>query len=101
MFSLFIGMSLVASDSKAQNFSSAYSCFATTPCLDYNGYIVGQISCEVYGHQYVSGYGVASNASCTWGVVPYQSVQCTGFQQVQNQYGQYVWAWQNYSFSCY
>lgn len=86
--------------SEAQVMSSAYSCAATTPCLNPYGYQIGQISCQVYGHQYVSGYGVASSSSCTWGVIPYQAVQCTGFQQVQNAYGQYVWAWQNFSFSC-
>lgn len=86
--------------SNAQVSSSAYSCAATTPCLNQFGYQIGQISCQVYGHQYVSGYGVASSSSCSWGVIPYQAIQCSGFQQIQNEYGQYVWAWQNYSFSC-
>lgn len=100
IFGLSMIVSLFASVSQAQMMSSSYSCAAYTDCTDAYGRFTHRISCQVYGGQYASGLGISSNATCQWGVIPNQSVQCAGYQQTQDMYGRTMWAWANFAYSC-
>ncbi len=90
----------VTSFASAQYQTSAYNCSAYTTCVDNYGNQIGQISCEVLGYQAVQSYGYSANQSCQWFVQPYVAVQCAGYQQVVDAYGQYAYQWQTFSYRC-
>lgn len=103
VLSLLVFVSLFAVTANAQWQYSQGGCYAYTDCYSSNYYgqpvYTGTISCQTYGSTYA--YGPASGGnSCSWYVVPGRSVQCTGFAQVRDYYGNFVWGWQNYSYSC-
>ncbi len=79
-------------DSQAQNYSSA-GCRAYTTCP--NG---GTIWCQTYGYSYA---GMASGSRCYWNVVPYYSVECGGYTQSKDWFGNTVWAWNKFRYTCY
>lgn len=99
MKALVIILSLVSFSAFAQQYSSQTECHAYTTCFDYYGNPVGVARCDVYGSTYISNGGNSNNA-CSWAVYPGQGVQCAGYAQVQNQFGQWVWSWQNFQAAC-
>nr|BDT27156.1 hypothetical protein BHI3_06220 [Bacteriovorax sp. HI3] len=98
MKKLILALSLFSVSVFAQEFSSYTQCAAKTPCFDYYGRPAGVAQCFVVGSAYVSS-GDNSNA-CSWYVEPGVGVRCSGYAQVRNQWGQIVWAWQNYEARC-
>jgi hypothetical protein len=96
---LIIALTLTSFSAFSQQYSSQTVCHAETPCLDYYGNIIGRAQCNTYGSSYISN-GASTRNSCNWFVQPYVGVKCSGYVQVQNQYGQYVWSWQNAQAVC-
>lgn len=96
----FVFALIAAQPASAQYFTSATSCYGYTACTDYYGNHIGTVSCQVYGAQYVQGFGIAASNNCSWFVQPYVGVQCSGYAQVVNAYGQTTFAWQNYTARC-
>lgn len=94
-----IVLTLLSFSAYAQQNSSETVCRAKTACLDYYGNVTGVVYCVAYGSSYVSN-GANTNNSCQWYVQPNVGVRCSGFVQIQNQYGQYVWSWQNAQAVC-
>lgn len=88
---LTMSISFISFDASAQSYSSA-GCYAYTACP-----FGGTISCQVYGYSYA---GYASGSKCMWHVIPGRQVQCRGYTQSFDHWGNTVWAWQNFTFRC-
>lgn len=99
MKAFIIALTLFSFNAFAQQYSSQTVCRAETACLDYYGNVTGVVQCIAYGSAYVSN-GANANNSCQWYVQPNVGVSCAGFVQIQNQFGQYVWSWQNAQAVC-
>lgn len=100
MFFAVLAFIVVIPFANAQRMSSSDVCSAYTDCVDNYGRTISRISCQVYGYEYLQGYGASANQSCNWFVQPYVSVSCNGYQQMQNSYGQTFWQWQTYNMRC-
>ncbi|MFT6632935.1 MAG: hypothetical protein ACJAS4_002903 [Bacteriovoracaceae bacterium] len=74
---------------------SSTVCSAVTRCP--NGL---KIYCTVYGMNYGNVPSYMSN-SCRTRVIPGRSVQCQGYAQQVDAWGNYVWASANIPLSCY
>lgn len=102
VFGLLFFVSLFTVTANAQWQSSQSSCYAYTDCFSsgmYGSVYNGRIACQTYGSAYA--FGPASTGSaCSWYVVPGRSVQCSGFSQTRDYYGNFVWGWQNFSYVC-
>ena len=100
LFTLLLLVGTSISTAHAQS-SSYTSCHAYTACVRYDGngraYNNGTISCQVYGSSYAFG---TSDSACSWSVMPYQSVDCSGYIRSRDMYGNTVWGWQNYHVDC-
>ncbi len=101
---IFVMSALIGFTKSAHAQSTSYSsCYAYTDCYRTDPWgrsvYTGRISCQVYGSSYVYGRGNTSSA-CSWYVVAYRSVECSGYTQSTDRFGRTVWGWQNYSYSC-
>ncbi len=94
-----LALTFVSFSAFAQQYSSQTRCHAETYCLDYYGNVTGRVHCDTYGSSYVTN-GANTNNSCQWYVQPNVGVACAGFVKIQNEYGQYVWSWQNAQAVC-
>lgn len=104
ILSLFVFATLSFSfNANAQYQTSNTSCYAYTDCysMNYYGqtYVSGRIYCQVYSSTYVYGAGATQNA-CYFTVSQGRSVQCSGFARTRDAYGNFVWGWQNYRYTC-
>jgi hypothetical protein len=97
MKKLLLVLSLLSVSAFAQQYSNTV-CRAQTPCFNYYGQYIGTAHCLVYGSTYVN--DGSSDNSCNWSVMPNVGVSCAGYQLVQNEYGQTVWAWQELEVAC-
>ncbi len=93
-----IAIMLLSSTAFAQQFSSQTVCKAQTTCFNAYGQPTTTAWCQVYGASYVT--NGASNNACNWVVVPNVGVECSGYTQVRNAYGQMVWTWQTITAQC-
>lgn len=87
---------MMSSEMTETNWSySSTSCYAYTTCP--NG---RRIYCQVYGYNYSSVPSRFSN-SCSFAVWPGRAVQCKGYAQQSDYYGNYYWSYVNIPVSCY
>lgn len=98
MKKLLITFSLLSVSAFSQEFSSYTTCGAHTNCFNYYGQYIGTARCEVHGSSVADG-GRTNNA-CHWNAIPNVGVSCSGYMQVQNQWGEIVWAWQDVVITC-
>jgi hypothetical protein len=74
---------------------SATTCSAATVCP--NG---RRIYCRTYGYNYSNIPSYMTN-SCSWALWPGRGVQCRGYVQKRDFYGNFYWAYVNLPVSCY
>lgn len=98
---LAVSSELKAEETKAENpwNYSTTSCYAYTDCYDHWNRYQGRVWCKTYGYAY-SGYNGSSSSSCSWRVIPNYGVDCRGFQQVRDYWGNVRWQWNTVTFKC-
>lgn len=75
--------------------SSTTTCQAYTRCP--NGLVA---SCKTFGYAY-SNIPAQMRNTCTYYVLPGRGVRCTGYAQVRDFYGRFIWTYVDVPVSCY